>query len=82
MPVKFAFEDITRLGTEDFLMPGPAKEGKAGGAVDAIAFTMARGEGGTSVLTATFNDKPGKSSGTAGKTARSVRGLSPRCGRT
>lgn len=68
--VKFAFEDITRLGTEDFLMPGPAKEGKAGGAVEAIAFTMARGEGGTSLLTATFNDKPGKSSGKTGKAGK------------
>jgi hypothetical protein len=72
--VKFAFEDITRLGTEDFLMPGPAKERKEGGAVDAIAFTMARGEGGTSVLTATFNDKPGKSSGKSGKTGKAAKG--------
>lgn len=72
--VKFAFDDITRLATEDFLMPGPAKEGKEGGAVDAIEFAMARGEGGTSVLTATFNDKPGKSSGKSGKTGKAGKG--------
>jgi len=68
--VKFAFDDITRLGTEDFLLPGPAREGKEGGAVDAIVFAMTKGEGGTSVLTATFNDKPGKSSARSGKTGK------------
>lgn len=72
--VKFAFEDITKLGTEDFLMPGPAREGKEGGAAEAIAFTMTRGESGTSVLTATFNDKPGKSAGKTGKTGKAGKG--------
>ncbi|MGE3888345.1 MAG: hypothetical protein AB7H81_18065, partial [Vicinamibacterales bacterium] len=56
--------------TEDFLLPGPAREGKGGGAVEAVVFAMTKGEDGTSVLTATFNDKPGQSSGRSGKTGK------------
>jgi hypothetical protein len=69
---RFAFDDISKLRTEDFLMPGPAKaemSESAGG--DAIGFRLVRSDRGTSVLTAAFNDKPGATSGKSGKTGKS-----------
>ena len=64
--VKFAFEDITQLRTDDFLTPGPVgDEKKKGGetARDRVGFTMARGPNGTAILTATFAETPAPSSG-------------------
>jgi hypothetical protein len=69
---RFAFDDISTLQTEDFLMPGPAKaemNPSAGG--DAIGFRLTRSDRGTSILTAAFNDKPGASSGKGGKSGKS-----------
>src|SRR5262245_22014958 len=56
--VTFAFDDISKLRTEDFLLPGPAAAGKkaGGGALDGIQFAMDRRPDGTSVLTATFRE--------------------------
>ncbi len=56
--VTFAFDDVSKLRTEDFLMPGPAAEGKksGGGAMDGIQFVMDRRPDGTSILTARFQE--------------------------
>jgi hypothetical protein len=56
--VTFAFDDVSKLRTEDFLMPGPAADGKkaGGGAMDGIQFAMDRRPDGTSILTARFQD--------------------------
>jgi hypothetical protein len=56
---RFRFDDITKLNTEDVLMPGPAKEA-AGDANNRVTFAMTRTLGGTSILTATFNELPGR----------------------
>jgi hypothetical protein len=69
---RFRFDDITTLQTEDFLMPGPAREAApGGGSRNSVAFALTRSPAGTSILTATFNDTPsgsgGKKSGKAGK---------------
>jgi hypothetical protein len=61
---RFRFEDITTLDTSDFLMPGPAKDMAPGpgagagrsGSRDRVRFAMQRTPGGTSILTATFDD--------------------------
>ena len=55
---RFRFDDITKLNTEDVLMPGPAKEA-AGDAQNRITFALSRTPAGTSILTATFNEAPG-----------------------
>jgi len=61
--VTFAFDDISKLRTEDFLLPGPAADRKksGGGAMDGIQFAMERRPDGTSILTAKFREdrKPG-----------------------
>jgi hypothetical protein len=72
---KFAFDDIARLQTEDFLMPGPASEMSASGARDRIGFTLTRTPQGTSVLTATFDETPGKSSKNSAKSGKGGPGL-------
>ena len=56
--VTLAFEDISKLQTEDFLMPGPAADGKKsdGGAMDGIQFVMDRQPDGSSILTARFRE--------------------------
>lgn len=48
---RFAFEDISKLRTEDFLMPGPASEMASSGSRDRIGFALARGADGASILT-------------------------------
>jgi hypothetical protein len=71
---RFRFDDVTKLNTEDVLMPGPAKEA-AGEANNRITFALARTPAGTSVLTATFNESPG---GTKDKNApKSGKGGAP-----
>jgi hypothetical protein len=62
---RFAFDDISKLRTEDFLMPGPAAgEMKKGDAEkDGIRFAMARNPDGTSTLTATFHEVSESASG-------------------
>ena len=64
---RFRFDDISKLQTEDLLMPTPAKQAAPGGGTDSgkgqnrIAFKLTRGAGGTSTLTATFDEsKDGK----------------------
>ena len=70
---RFRFDDITKLNTRDFLMPGPAaQEMSSGGAKDRIAFDLRRAPGGTSILTATFAEEPGKSS--SGKSSKGAKG--------
>ena len=62
---KFAFSDITKLNSEELLMPGPAKQEISGGRElgKAVAFAIRRTPQGTSILTMTFDqetDKPTK----------------------
>ena len=70
--VVFRFADITRLDTSEFMMPGAAKDmapgggDKASSAGNRIRFAMQRTSGGTSVLTATFDDTT-KGSGQSSK---------------
>jgi hypothetical protein len=62
---RFRFDDISKLQTEDLLMPTPAKQAAPGGGADSgkgqnrIAFKLTRGAGGTSTLTATFDEPKG-----------------------
>lgn len=73
---KFAFDDISKLRTEDLLMPAPAKaEMSPNAASDAVAFRLTRSPHGTAILTATFNDKPGKSGKSSGKSGKGGPGL-------
>jgi hypothetical protein len=68
---RFAFADISKLNTEDLLMPAPAKaEMSPSAAGDAVRFRLTRSDRGTSLLTATFNDTPGAGSGKGGKTGK------------
>lgn len=70
--VRFAFDDIAKLNTEDFLMPGPAAgEMKSDGGRDGIRFAIARREDGVSVLTATFQETRGGSSAPKNKAKES-----------
>ena len=69
---RFRFDDIGKLQTEDFLMPGPAKEASSGGTNNRVAFKMTRGDEGTSILTATFDESKGGSDGK--KSAKSGKG--------
>lgn len=69
---RFRFADITALDTSEFMMPGPAKDMAPGGgdakkSSDRIRFALQRTPGGTSVLTATFDD----TSKGGGKSAKS-----------
>ena len=60
--VVFRFADITRLDTSEFMMPGAAKDMAPGGGDKAssegnrIRFALQRTPGGSSVLTATFDE--------------------------
>jgi hypothetical protein len=56
---RFRFDDITKLNTEDVLMPGPAREA-AGDANNGVTFGLTRTPAGTSILTATFNETTGR----------------------
>jgi hypothetical protein len=68
--VVFRFADITRLDTSEFMMPGAAKDMAPGGdkasSNDRIRFGLQRTPGGSSVLTATFDDTT-KGSGKSSK---------------
>ena len=55
---RFRFDDVTKLNTEDVLMPGPAKEA-AGKAQNRVGFALTRTPAGTSILTATFDEPSG-----------------------
>jgi hypothetical protein len=71
--VTLAFEDISKLQTEDFLMPGPTADGKKadGGAMDGIQFGMDRQPDGSSILTARFREsKRGTSVSQSGKKSK------------
>jgi hypothetical protein len=76
----FRFADITRLDTSEFLMPGAAKDMAPGGgggdkpSNDRIRFALQRTPGGSSVLTATFDDTA-KGSGKSSKNSSGGPGL-------
>lgn len=62
---KFAFSDITKLNSEELLMPGPARQEISGGREigNAVTFALRRTPQGTSILTMTLDqgkDKPTK----------------------
>ena len=66
---RFRFDDVTKLNTEDVLMPGPAKEA-AGDAHNRIGFTFTRTPAGTSILTATFDESVGAPKAKTGTTSK------------
>lgn len=73
--VRFRFDDITKLQTEEFLMPSSAKEATSNDAQSRVTFAMAKSPSGTSILTATFNE--GGKSGGGSKSGKSGKGGPP-----
>ena len=73
--VRFRFEDITKLQTEEFLMPSSAKEASSNSAKSRVAFAMSKTPSGTSILTATFAEGDGTKSGP--KSGKSNKGGPP-----
>lgn len=68
---KFAFTDITRLQSEDLLIPGPARAEMDGTPGQALKFAFVRGTNGESVLTVAFDETAGKSGKGTAKASKS-----------
>ena len=73
--IRFRFDDITKLKTEEVLMPSSAKEASSSSGKSRVAFAMSKTPSGSSILTATFAEGDGTKSGS--KSGKSSKGGPP-----